>query len=120
MFLLKVRIDHTSNNTLNSASDGLDASNAKSARGKLEALGALAAALAAVPQAFRSHLKLLEQFSSSALCNELSSAALPAAASHCLSLLPSVTGKLAAPMIFLKRPAVFCLLILFSTILHAD
>ena len=58
-----------------------------------KALEALAAALAAVPTAFRSHLKQLGQFAGEALCGEHSSAALRAAASHCLSLLPHVTGE---------------------------
>ncbi|KAK9915726.1 hypothetical protein WJX75_003282 [Coccomyxa subellipsoidea] len=49
-------------------------------------------ALAAVPTAFRSHLKLLGQFAGEALCGEHSIAAQRAAASHCLSLLPHVTG----------------------------
>ncbi len=60
---------------------------------EIEALEALAAALAAVPTAFRSHLKQLGQFAGEALCGEHSSAALRAAASYCLSLLPHVTGK---------------------------
>lgn len=60
---------------------------------EVEALEALAAALAAVPTAFRSHLKLLGQFAGEALCGEHSIAALRAAASHCLSLLPHVTGQ---------------------------
>ncbi|CAL8470253.1 g9795 [Coccomyxa elongata] len=60
---------------------------------EIEAFEALAAALAAVPTAFRSHLKQLGQFAGEALCGEHSSAALRAAASHCLLLLPHVTGQ---------------------------
>lgn len=67
--------------------------NGRSAAVEVEALEALAAALAAVPTAFRSHLKQLGQFAGENLCGEHSSAALRAAASHCFSLLPHVTGK---------------------------
>ena len=59
---------------------------------ELRALGTLAAALMAVPAAFRSNMALLEHFVCDRLCAQSSSASLRLAASHCLSLLPSVTG----------------------------
>ncbi len=68
------------------------------------ALEALAVTPAAVPMAFRSHLKQPGLFAGAALCGEHSSAALRAAASHCLSLLLHVTGK------WLLCPAARCAL----------
>ena len=68
---------------------------------ELQALSTLAAALTAVPAAFRSNMALLEHFVCSRLCAQSSSAPLRLAASHCLSLLPSVTGSLQHVLWFL-------------------
>ena len=60
---------------------------------ELQVLRTLAAALTAVPAAFRSNVALVEHFVCDRLCAHSSSALLRLAASHCLSLLPSVTGE---------------------------
>jgi hypothetical protein len=68
---------------------------------ELQALRTLAGALRAVPAALRSQLPLLERFVTERLCGQRSSPAARLAASHCLSLLPSVTG---APLLTIVRP----------------
>lgn len=61
---------------------------------ELQALRTLAAALRAVPAALRAQLPLLERFVCERLCGQGRGGATRLAASHCLSLLPSVTGGL--------------------------
>ena len=58
-----------------------------------QAVDCLIAAVSAAPAAFRSHLKALEDYASSALLSQVSSASARQQASHLLSLLPGITGE---------------------------
>ena len=74
---------------------------------ELQALQTLAAALRAVPAALRSQLPLLERFICDRLCSHSHTGATRLAASHCLSLLPSVTGDVCHSLSIVMRPECF-------------